>query len=51
MRPTFTDPYTHELLAFHEVVTQGTAPKTTPEDSMEDLRLFQQIIDALRASA
>ena len=50
MRPTFTDPYTHELLAFHDVVTTGVAPKTTPEDSMEDLRLFRQIIAALRAS-
>jgi predicted dehydrogenase len=51
VRPTFTDPYTHELLAFHEVVTDGAAPKTTPEDSMEDLRLFRQIIDAMRTSA
>jgi predicted dehydrogenase len=51
VRPTFTDPYTHELLAFHEMVTTGVAPKTTPEDSMEDLRLFRQIIDVLRAVA
>ena len=51
LRPTFTDPYTHELLAFHEVVTTGVVPKTTPEDSMEDLRLFRQIIDALRTAA
>jgi predicted dehydrogenase len=51
LRPTFADPYTHELLAFHEAVTTGVAPKTTPEDSMEDLRLFARIIAAMRASA
>ncbi len=50
-RPTFKDPYTHELEYFHEVVTGGTEPKTTPEDFMEDLRLFGMIIDALRANA
>ena len=50
VRPTFADPYTHELLAFHDAVTTGTAPKTTPEDAMEDLRLFQEIVAALRAS-
>ncbi|HVL26022.1 MAG TPA: Gfo/Idh/MocA family oxidoreductase [Thermomicrobiales bacterium] len=48
-RPTFTDPYTHELKVFHEVVTTGACPKTTPEDFQEDLRLFRMIVDALRA--
>ena len=48
-RPTFKDPYTHELEYFHEVVTQGRTPKTTPEDFAQDLRLFGQIIAALRA--
>ena len=43
-RPTFKDPYTHEIEAFHEAVTQGTGPKTTPEDFAEDLRLFRDII-------
>lgn len=47
-RPTFTDPYTHELRHFHEVVTAGTRPKTSPEDFQDDLRLFRMIIDALR---
>jgi hypothetical protein len=50
-RPTFKDPYTHELEYFHEVVTAGTPPKTTPEDFVEDLRLDRQIIDAMRAGA
>jgi predicted dehydrogenase len=48
-RPTFTDPYTRELEEFHRVVTENRAPKTTPEDSIEDLRLFQQIVAALRS--
>jgi predicted dehydrogenase len=50
IRPTFKDPYTHELEYFHDVVTQGLAPKTTPEDFTEDLRLMRMIIDALRAA-
>jgi predicted dehydrogenase len=48
LRPTFKDPYTHELEAFHEVVTNGVLPKTTPEDFMDDLRLFRMIVDELR---
>ncbi len=49
-RPTFTDPYTHELLAFHDIVTRRARPRTTPEDFVEDLRLFASIVEALRAS-
>jgi predicted dehydrogenase len=48
IRPTFTDPYTHELIAFHEVVTENRRPKTPPEDYREDLRLFRMLIDAVR---
>lgn len=51
VRPTFKDPYTHELEYFHEVVTLGRAPKTTPEDFMDDLRLNRMIVDALRAES
>jgi len=48
IRPTFKDPYTHELEYFHDVVC-GVAPnRTPPEDSVEDLRLFPEIVDALR---
>jgi predicted dehydrogenase len=47
-RPTFKDPYTHELEAFHEVVTREATPKTTPEDFQDDLRLFRMIVDRLR---
>jgi predicted dehydrogenase len=48
-RPTYKDPYTHEIEHFHEVVTTGLSPKTTPEDFMDDLRLMRLIVDALRA--
>ena len=50
-RPTFKDPYTHELEFFHEVVTGKATPKTPPEDFRHDLRLFQEIIERLRESA
>jgi len=50
-RPTFKDPYTHELEYFHEIVTARIQPKTTPEDFMDDLRLFGMIMAALRTSA
>lgn len=45
--PSLKDPYTYELEAFYETVTKGIPPKTTVEDSMEDLRLFQMIIRKL----
>ncbi len=48
IRPTFTDPYTIELLHFHEVVTRNVQPKTTAEDFLYDLDLFDMIINALR---
>ena len=50
-RPTFKDPYTHEIEHFHEVVTAGATPKTTPEDFMDDLRLMRLIVDALRTES
>lgn len=49
IRPTFKDPYTHELEYFHAVATEGMSPKTTPEDFTQDLRLIHQIVAALRA--
>ena len=48
-RPTFKDPYTHEIEHFYEVVTTDVSPKTTPEDFMDDLRLMRLIVDALCA--
>ena len=48
IRPTFTDPYTVELLHFYEVATHHVQPKTTAEDFLHDLDLFDMIINALR---
>ncbi len=48
IRPTFTDPYTVELLHFYEVVTHNLRPKTSAEDFLHDLDLFEMIINALR---
>lgn len=50
VRPHLKDPYTHELEYFHEIVTTGAAPKTSPEDYIEDMELFVQIIRALEAT-
>ena len=48
IRPTFTDPYTMELLYFYEVVTHNVKPKTSAEDFVHDLELFDMIMNALR---
>lgn len=47
VRPTYKDPYTHELEYFYDVVTQNARPKTTPEDYKEDLKIFKMIIEAI----
>jgi predicted dehydrogenase len=49
-RPTFKDPYTHELEHFHDVVMGTCLPKTPPEDSVRDLELFHEIIEVLRTT-
>ncbi len=46
-RPHLKDPYTHELEYFHQVISDGTVPKTSPEDFVEDLDLFAELIRAL----
>jgi len=48
IRPTFTDPYTVELLHFYEVVTHNVRPKTSAEDFLHDLDLFEMVMNALR---
>jgi predicted dehydrogenase len=50
IRPHLKDPYTHELEYFHDVVTSGGTPKTTPEDYVQDMELFVDIIRALQRS-
>ena len=50
IRPTYTDPYTRELEVFHDVVTTGTVPKTTPEDARNDLVLSGWIAEKMLAA-
>lgn len=49
IRPTYKDPYTHELETFWEVLVNGAPNKTTVEDSIEDLTLFREIIAAMQS--
>ena len=49
IRPTFTDAYTIELRHFADVVAKNSRPKTSAEDFLYDLDLFEQIISALRS--
>ncbi|MEV4620385.1 Gfo/Idh/MocA family oxidoreductase [Asanoa sp. NPDC049573] len=48
-RPHLKDPYTHELEYFHTMVTTGGSPKTGPEDFVEDLDLFAELIRVMAA--
>ena len=48
VRPHLKDPYTVELEYFHDVVTNGRQPKTTPEDYVEDMELFVDLIRAMQ---
>jgi predicted dehydrogenase len=48
-RPHLKDPYTHELEYFHAMITEGSTPKTSPEDFVEDLDLFAELIGVLGA--
>lgn len=50
-RPNLKDPYTYELEYFHQMITEGTVPKTHPEDFMADLELFAEIIRVIAESA
>ncbi|GBF76826.1 hypothetical protein PA598K_05318 [Paenibacillus sp. 598K] len=48
IRPTYKDAYTCELEYFYQVAVNGLAPKTTPEDYIQDLELFGMIVQAMR---
>jgi predicted dehydrogenase len=43
-RPHLQDPYTYELEYFHAMATTGGTPKTGPEDFVEDLDLFAELV-------
>lgn len=45
-RPTYTDPFTVELRELYRCVTERTHPRTSADDSIEDLRLFRAMIRA-----
>ena len=48
IRPHLRDPYTHELTYFHAQVTSGGSMKTSPEDYVEDMALFTELISVMR---
>jgi predicted dehydrogenase len=48
LRPHLKDPYTHELEHFHAQVISGDPVKTGPEDFVQDLDLFTDIVRALQ---
>jgi predicted dehydrogenase len=43
-RPHLKDPYTAELEYFHAMATDGFVPKTSPEDYVEDMELFIELV-------
>jgi predicted dehydrogenase len=47
VRPDLKDPYTHELEHFHAKVSGGGPVKTGPEDYVEDMELFTEIVRAI----
>ncbi|MCC3371552.1 Gfo/Idh/MocA family protein [Cohnella sp. REN36] len=48
-RPTWTDPYTLEMIELHNAILHDLPPKTTPEDFKQDLAIFRMIIEALKS--
>jgi predicted dehydrogenase len=50
-RPHLKDPYTCEVEYFHDMIVGGTAPKTGPEDYLEDIELFTALIRAMAESS
>jgi predicted dehydrogenase len=46
IRKTYTDPYTLEMLAFHDCVITKKTPKTSVEDARQDVQLFKMILQA-----
>ena len=46
--PSWRDPFYNELLEFVSCIREKREPKTTLEDALEDLRLFERIIDVMK---
>ena len=46
--PSWRDPFRNELEEFAACIREKREPKTTLDDALEDLRLFENIIDVLK---
>ena len=46
--PDYRDPFANEILEFYDCVASNRKPKTSLQDSLEDLKLFQKIIKTLK---
>ena len=46
VRRTYEDPYTLEMLEFHECVVNGKPVKTSAEDAKNELELYRMILRA-----
>lgn len=46
--PSWKDPFRNELEEFAACIREKREPKTTLQDAIEDLRLFEQIMDILK---
>jgi predicted dehydrogenase len=49
--PDYKDAFVTELAEFHRCITEGKKPKTTLSDSLDDLKLFKEIIAAMERGA
>jgi len=48
--PDYKDPFVNEICEFYDCITTSRKPKTSLQDSLEDLKLFQKIIETLKKS-
>ena len=46
--PDYRDPFANEILEFYDCIASNRQPKTSLKDSLEDLKLFQKIIETLK---
>jgi myo-inositol 2-dehydrogenase/D-chiro-inositol 1-dehydrogenase len=48
--PDYKDPFVNEICEFYDCISSSRKPKTNLQDSLEDLELFQKIIETLKKS-
>ena len=46
----YKDPFVNEICEFYDCIAASRKPKTSLQDSLEDLELFQKIIETLKKS-